>query len=74
MTDTPPLPDLLSRTPDELQAELERFFADRRQPAYRGRQVARWLYDTLRGRVGDPARLMEVRVFESPDLGSVYPG
>ncbi len=46
MTDTPPLPDLLSRTPDELQAELQRFFAERGQPAYRARQVARWLYET----------------------------
>jgi 23S rRNA (adenine2503-C2)-methyltransferase len=40
------LPDLLSLTPDELQAELVRHFEARGQPPYRARQVVRWLYET----------------------------
>lgn len=35
--------------------------------------LARWLFQTLASRVPDPARLAEVRVFESDDLGSVFP-
>jgi len=35
--------------------------------------LARWLFEALEGRVVEPARVVEVRVFESPDLGSAYP-
>jgi len=35
--------------------------------------LARWLFEALQGRVEEPARVVEVRVFESPDLGSAYP-
>jgi 23S rRNA (adenine2503-C2)-methyltransferase len=46
MTDPTPPVDLLSLTPDELQAELVRHFQARGLEAYRGRQVVRWLYET----------------------------
>ncbi|MFQ5535829.1 MAG: 6-pyruvoyl tetrahydropterin synthase family protein [Gemmatimonadota bacterium] len=36
--------------------------------------VARWLFKELKGRIEPPAQLVEVRVFEDPDLGAVYPG
>lgn len=36
--------------------------------------LARWLFEELHGRVTPPARLVEVRVFESPDLGACFPG
>lgn len=35
--------------------------------------LAGWLYEELHGRVAKPARLVEVRVFESPDLGACFP-
>ena len=35
--------------------------------------LARWLHERLTGRVSPPAEVVEVRVFESPDLGSAYP-
>ena len=35
--------------------------------------LSRWLYRALAPRVADPAELDEVRIFESPDLGSAYP-
>ncbi len=35
--------------------------------------LARWLFEQLVDGVREPARVVEVRVFESPDLGSVYP-
>lgn len=35
--------------------------------------LARWLFVRLAPRLEDPARLAEVRVFESDDLGSCYP-
>lgn len=35
--------------------------------------LARWLYRRLEPEVARPARLAEVRVFESPDLGASHP-
>lgn len=35
--------------------------------------MARWIFEQLQGRIPGPAVLVEVRVFESPDLGAVYP-
>jgi 6-pyruvoyl-tetrahydropterin synthase len=35
--------------------------------------LARWLWDTLEGRIPGGARLVRVRVAESPDLAAVYP-
>lgn len=35
--------------------------------------LARWLFEEVRGRVPAPARLVQVRVFESAELGSAYP-
>ncbi len=46
MSDTT-LPDLLSLEPDELRRALEHHFAARGQPAYRARQVERWVLETL---------------------------
>jgi 23S rRNA (adenine2503-C2)-methyltransferase len=46
MTDRPDRTDLLSLTPDELQAELVRHFERRGLRSYRARQVVRWLYET----------------------------
>lgn len=40
-----PKTDILGLTPDALAAELGRFFAARGQPAYRARQVARWILE-----------------------------
>jgi 23S rRNA (adenine2503-C2)-methyltransferase len=39
--------DLLDLTPLELEASLQRHFADRGQPPYRARQVANWIYGKL---------------------------
>lgn len=39
--------DLLSLAPDELQHELARFFEARGERAFRARQVARWIYESL---------------------------
>jgi 6-pyruvoyl-tetrahydropterin synthase len=36
--------------------------------------LARWLFERLGERVSAPVRVVEVRVFESPELGSGYPG
>jgi len=41
------LPDLLSLEPEALERALERHFADRGQPAYRAKQVARWIFEGL---------------------------
>jgi 23S rRNA (adenine2503-C2)-methyltransferase len=41
------LPDLLSLEPDALRGALSRHFAERGQPAYRARQVERWLFERL---------------------------
>jgi 23S rRNA (adenine2503-C2)-methyltransferase len=46
MTEATP-PDLLSLEPEELRRVLERHFADRGQPAYRTKQVERWLLEAL---------------------------
>jgi 6-pyruvoyltetrahydropterin/6-carboxytetrahydropterin synthase len=35
--------------------------------------LARWLFEELHRRIDEPARVVEVRVFESPDLGGAYP-
>jgi len=35
--------------------------------------LARWLFKALEGRVEEAVRVVEVRVFESPDLGGAYP-
>ena len=35
--------------------------------------LARWLHDRLAGALPGPARVVEVRVFESDDLGSAWP-
>lgn len=35
--------------------------------------LARWLHARLSGRLPGPARLVEVRVFESDELGSAWP-
>ena len=35
--------------------------------------LARWLWARMAGRVPSPARLVEVRVFESGELGSAWP-
>lgn len=35
--------------------------------------LARWIFDSLAGRVAPPARLARVRLFESPELGAEYP-
>lgn len=35
--------------------------------------LARWLYGRLSGAIPRPGRLVEVAVFESPDLGARYP-
>ena len=37
--------DLLGFVPDALQAELEGYFAERGQPAYRARQVREWIFE-----------------------------
>lgn len=39
--------DALSLTPDELRAALRGHFAERGQPEYRARQVARWILESL---------------------------
>lgn len=35
--------------------------------------LARWIFEELTTAVDSPARLVQVRVFESPELGSAYP-
>jgi len=35
--------------------------------------IARWIFHQLEGRVQAPATLAQVRVFESDELGAVYP-
>ncbi len=40
-------PDLLSLEPDPLRRALSRHFAERGQPAYRARQVERWIFEGL---------------------------
>lgn len=35
--------------------------------------LARWIHDRVAGRLERPLRLLEVRVFESDDLGSAWP-
>jgi 23S rRNA (adenine2503-C2)-methyltransferase len=41
------LPDLLSLEPDSLRRTLTRHFEERGQPAYRAKQVERWLFEGL---------------------------
>jgi 23S rRNA (adenine2503-C2)-methyltransferase len=46
MAERDPRTDLLSLSPDALDAALEGHFEARGTPAYRARQVRRWLYET----------------------------
>lgn len=55
----------------DLNALIPEVVDDGMQPSTES--LARWLYGKLRGAIPPPARLAEVAVFESPDLGARYP-
>lgn len=62
-------PDLLSLTPDELQAALTAHFAERGQPGYRVGQVERWIYQRLARSVDEMTDLPEA---ERVALGEAF--
>ncbi len=55
----------------DLNALVPDVRAGRLQPSTE--MLARWLFETLEGRIPGGARLVRVRVAESPDLAAVYP-
>ena len=76
---TPRPVDLLSLVPDDLQAELDGYFAARGQKPFRARQIARWIFDTdvrtfeemTNLPVAERAALAERYVIDEPEIDTV---
>jgi 6-pyruvoyltetrahydropterin/6-carboxytetrahydropterin synthase len=76
LVDLPALDELLAREVGaldggDLNAIVRDVRSGRLQPSTE--TLARWLWETLEGRVPGGARLVRVRVAESADLAAVYP-
>jgi len=63
------LPDLLSLEPAELRLTLARHFEERGQPAYRARQVERWLFEAL---ARSPAEMTDLPADERDALAAAF--
>jgi 23S rRNA (adenine2503-C2)-methyltransferase len=66
---TDALPDLLSLEPAELRRTLSRHFEERGQPAYRAKQVERWL---LQGLARSPEEMTDLPADEREVLGRAF--